>query len=41
MVHPKTKNVSFTHSQVVPNPYEFLLLSTQEDILKNMGKKNS
>jgi len=28
---------SFTHPQVVSNLYEFPLLNTKEDILKNVG----
>ncbi len=30
------KILSFTHSQVVPNLYEFALPNTKEDILKNI-----
>jgi len=36
ILHPKMKIlISFTHPQVVANLYEFLLLNTKEDILKN------
>jgi len=31
--------LSFTHPYVVPNLYEFLLLNTKEDILKNVGNQ--
>jgi len=30
---------SFTHLQVVPNLYEFLLLNTKEAFLKNVGNQ--
>ncbi len=37
IVHPKMKILSsFTHSQVVPNMYLFVLLNTKEDILKKV-----
>ncbi len=39
IVHPKMKILSFTHPQVVPNLYEFVLPSTKEDILKNIGDR--
>ncbi len=36
--HKRELMPSFTHSQVVPNLYDFfLLLNTREDILKNVG----
>jgi len=39
IVRPKIKILtSFTHPQVVPNLYEFLLLNTKED-LKNVGNQ--
>ncbi len=31
--------LSFTHPEVVPNLYEFVLLLNTEDILKNVGKQ--
>ncbi len=40
IVHPKWKLSSCTHPQVVPNLYEFLLLNTKEDILKNVCLPN-
>ncbi len=39
IVHPKMKIRSFTHSQVVPNLYEFALPNTKEDIQKNIGDR--
>ncbi len=39
IVHPKMKILSFTHSQVVPNLYEFVPPNTKEDILKNIGDR--
>ncbi len=39
-VHPKMKILSsFTHPQVVPNLYEFVLPNTKEDILKKVWKQ--
>ncbi len=38
MVQPKMKILSsFTHPQVVPNQYEFLLWNVREEILNNVG----
>ncbi len=39
IVHPKMKILSFTHSQVGPNLYEFVPPNTKEDILKNIGDR--
>ncbi len=36
IVHPKMKMLPFTHPQVVPNMYLFVLLNTKEDILKKV-----
>ncbi len=39
-ISPKNENfVNITHTQVFPNLYEFLLLNTKEDILKNVGNQ--
>jgi len=35
----KSVFISFSHPQVVQNLYEFLLLDTKEDILKNVGNQ--
>ncbi len=41
IVHPKMKILSsFTHPQVVPNLYEFVLPNTKEDILKKVWKQS-
>uniref|UniRef100_A0A673JCD0 Plexin-B1-like n=1 Tax=Sinocyclocheilus rhinocerous TaxID=307959 RepID=A0A673JCD0_9TELE len=40
IIHAKMKiQSSFNYPQVVPNLYEFLSLSTKEDILKNVGNQ--
>ncbi len=39
IVHPKMKLLSFNNRHVVPTLYEFFLLNTKVDILKNVGNQ--